>query len=376
MRSAAQMAVGEVARRQHAAHRRRKRRGSDDQRAHAFSELREQLVVVLGVLVRKDGEDELVVEGLDGQQVAEGEHFAERYGTERGLVEDHRVCAEAGVESTGDLSQQTAAVQLPIAIGLVHGSERTRQLPAEEGDLLPHRGEVSGNCGGIGKGACAGGPAAAARFCGGVADAEFASLDDQGVADAHRAVDVAVAVTGEDDVREGAGSGQLQVLLEAGVGQHDPGVGSVVVLQHHLAQGVSRVGDVVARAVAGGDRVERLGAHHRGDGDPLAADPLDAYSVEEGFAVGVGGVGAHGHLVQPWLEVVRPAVISGREQVVQAGEDLALDPALAEAVVAAPFEEVTAVHDQALGPGGVEAGEHRRGRVEGRVDVGRSDDLP
>ncbi len=221
----------------------------------------------------------------------------------------------------------------------------------------------------------AGSPPTADRLGGGVSDTELAALDHEGVPDVHGAEAVAVAVPGEDDIGARAGCGQLQVLLETGVGQHHPRVSTVVVLLHHFVQRLCRVADAVAGALVGRDGVERLRAHHRRDSDPSSSDVPDAYAVEERHAAVVDRVGAHRHPPQPRLEVVRPPVVSGREQVVQGGEEFALDASLAEVVVAAPLEEVSAVHDQAVGPRSVEVGEHRSRRIEGGVNVGRRDDL-
>lgn len=99
MGSPAEVAVGEVVGGQHGSDRRGKRCRGDDQGADEFGEVAEQLAVVLDVLLGEEGMHELVAEGLDGQQVAEGQRGAELHGTQGGLVEDDRVSAEAGVQS-------------------------------------------------------------------------------------------------------------------------------------------------------------------------------------------------------------------------------------------------------------------------------------
>ncbi len=253
----------------------------------------------------------------------------------------------SGVKAGGEICQQTVAVQLGVAAGPVDGAERFGEPLAQSGDLLVQADEGSRQEAGGGEDGGAGGPADVGRFGDGVSRAELAALDHEGVADQDGAVAVTVAVPGEDDVKERTGHGQAQILGEAGVGQHHPGIHVMMVFQHQLAQGRGRVDDTVSGSLVGGNAVERLRPHDRGDGNLAAMHIHDAQPVEQRCAaVGVHGVRAHRHRVQAGLEVVGPAVVARGEDVVERGEDLPFDVAAAEPVVTGAFEEVPAAGQQ------------------------------
>ncbi|GAA4944323.1 hypothetical protein GCM10023238_07970 [Streptomyces heliomycini] len=193
--------------------------------------------------------------------------------------------------------------------------------------------------------------------------------------DSDRPVLIAVAVPCEDHVEEGTGRREIPVLVEAGVAEQDPAI-HLVVGETHLPQGLEGIGDAVAGSLGGWDRVEGLPADHSGYADAPSIDVGDVQAAEQSVAgVGIDGVGADSAPVKVGFEVVGPAVVARGQHVVQLEQDLPLDGASGEAVVAAAFEEVAAVHDERGRAQRVEVGQEGRGVVEGGVDVRRGNDL-